>query len=139
MYSETKIEEDNFYPILVPMKDKKTNNPLILNFLKTLRLHIEEHLHPVKIFDLFLKKHEPFDLGHPNLVQDYFNTFPLYSKIVEKLKYKEFIHRNLRDVLKVREHGGSSKTDAKRRILYYTLNSEEPIYKSKLFTNLYII
>ena len=70
-------------------------------------------------------KERKWDLDE--LTTSFKNAFPLWTKITEKWRFKDFVIRYFEEELRIRSHSRSNTSDM-YKIYYYTIADWEPIY-----------
>ena len=61
------------------------------------------------------------------LTKSFKDAFPLWTKITEKWRFKDFVIRNFEEDLKIKSHSRDNKSDV-HKVYYYTVADWEPVY-----------
>ena len=107
-------------------KDKKENKEKNYKKDKKDKKEKKEDEEEVKIAKQHSDKEErKWDLDE--LAKSFRNAYPLWTKITEKWRFKDFVIRNFEEDLKIKSHSRDNKSDV-HKVYYYTVADWEPVY-----------
>lgn len=134
MAAQESIEIEGTLPLIVPLKGSKIDIQLVIDVLEHIMGTIRKYMKNNKFLSLFVDLHRSFEHKGKSTWREYQKGVPLLSFITSKLKYKDFLYNNFKDIFNIKIHGfKEDKPFEAQKVIYYTLTPSPkawiPVYR----------